>query len=69
VTFDKDFGELAFRAGLPALCGVLLSRLSGTCPAEDHARALAALESREDWTGCFAVVTDTLIRLRSLSGS
>jgi predicted nuclease of predicted toxin-antitoxin system len=25
VTQDKDFGELAFRRGLPAQCGVILS--------------------------------------------
>jgi len=24
ISFDKDFGELAFRAGLPAACGVIL---------------------------------------------
>jgi predicted nuclease of predicted toxin-antitoxin system len=29
ITHDKDFGELAFRYGLPAECGVLLIRLSG----------------------------------------
>jgi predicted nuclease of predicted toxin-antitoxin system len=29
VTQDKDFGELAFRFGLPAQCGVLLLRLTG----------------------------------------
>jgi predicted nuclease of predicted toxin-antitoxin system len=23
VTFDKDFGELAFRAGLPSTCGIV----------------------------------------------
>jgi len=66
VTFDKDFGELAFRAGLPAACGIVLFRLSGRHPAEDNARMLAALESREDWAGWFAVVTDSLIRLRPL---
>ena len=27
LTFDKDFGELARRAGLPAVCGVLLFRV------------------------------------------
>jgi predicted nuclease of predicted toxin-antitoxin system len=27
VTFDKDFGELAFRWGLPSSCGVILFRL------------------------------------------
>jgi predicted nuclease of predicted toxin-antitoxin system len=29
VTQDKDFGELAFHAGLPADCGVILFRLEG----------------------------------------
>jgi len=27
LTFDKDFGELAWRARLPAACGVVLLRL------------------------------------------
>ena len=27
LTFDKDFGELAWRVGLPASCGVVLFRL------------------------------------------
>ncbi len=26
VTFDKDFGEMAFRQGKPATCGVILLR-------------------------------------------
>ena len=26
LTFDKDFGELAFRHGLPSICGVVLVR-------------------------------------------
>ncbi|MHB8765032.1 MAG: DUF5615 family PIN-like protein [Deferrisomatales bacterium] len=69
VTFDKDFGELAFHAGLTASCGVVLFRLSGANPVEDNARALAALESRARWAGWFAVVTDTLIRLRPLPQS
>ena len=66
VTFDKDFGELAFRFGLPAQSGVVLFRLSGPSPEVDNARALAVLESREDWPGNFAVVTDNLIRIRPL---
>jgi predicted nuclease of predicted toxin-antitoxin system len=28
VTFDKDFGELAFRSGLPAECGIILFRIA-----------------------------------------
>ncbi|HVR94983.1 MAG TPA: DUF5615 family PIN-like protein [Thermoanaerobaculia bacterium] len=66
VTFDKDFGELAFRFGLPSSSGVVLFRLSGSSPDADNARALAALGSRDDWQGHFAVITDDRIRLRPL---
>jgi predicted nuclease of predicted toxin-antitoxin system len=27
ITFDKDFGELAFRAKLPATCGIIWFRI------------------------------------------
>jgi predicted nuclease of predicted toxin-antitoxin system len=66
VTFDKDFGELAYRFGLPASSGVILFRLSGSDPEIDNARALAALESGIDWVGSFAVVTNDRIRIRPL---
>lgn len=66
VTFDKDFGELAFKAGLPATCGVVLFRLTGSSPDVDNARALAALAERQDWAGHFAVVQDDRIRMRPL---
>lgn len=66
LTCDKDFGELAFRDRLPAECGIVLFRLGGADPATDNARALAALQSRDDWVGHFAVVTDNRIRLRRL---
>ena len=66
VTLDKDFGELAFRIGLPAECGVVLFRLTGLNPESDNARALAVLESRSDWIGHFAVVTNDRIRTRPL---
>lgn len=66
VTFDKDFGELAYRFRLPATSGVILFRLSGSNPEIDNARALAALESGIDWAGNFSVVTNDLIRVRPL---
>jgi predicted nuclease of predicted toxin-antitoxin system len=66
ITFDKDFGELACRQSLPVQCGVILFRLTGASPEEDNARALAALSSRSDWGGHFAVVQDDRIRLREL---
>lgn len=66
VTFDKDFGELAVRSRLPSSSGVVLLRLHGASPDEDNARAVAALTSRDDWAGHFAVVTDDRVRLRPL---
>ncbi len=34
LTFDKDFGELAFHRGLPATCGVILFRIPTRSPAQ-----------------------------------
>jgi predicted nuclease of predicted toxin-antitoxin system len=69
VTHDKDFGELAFRAGLPASCGVILLRLAGDNPDRDNRRAIEAILSRTDWAGHFSVVTDDRIRMRPLPGA
>ena len=66
VTHDKDFGELAFHSGLPAECGVILLRLTGDSPESDNSRALAVIESRQDWPGQFSVVTEDRIRMRPL---
>ncbi len=66
LTFDKDFGELAFRAGLPASSGIVLFRIS--VPSVEHTVRITvtALESRPDWAGHFAVVEDDQIRLTPL---
>ena len=64
VTHDKDFGELAFRFRLPATCGIVLFRLSGSEPDADNQRILDVLESRTDWAGHFSVVTDDRVRMR-----
>jgi predicted nuclease of predicted toxin-antitoxin system len=66
LTHDKDFSELAFHSRLPATCGVVLFRLTGTNPDTDNRRVLQVLESRTDWPGHFAVVTDDRIRIRPL---
>jgi predicted nuclease of predicted toxin-antitoxin system len=66
VTFDKDFGELAFRRGLAASVGVVLFRITLTSPEHAVQAAVAAFTSRADWTGQFAVVEDDRIRLRAL---
>jgi predicted nuclease of predicted toxin-antitoxin system len=66
ITQDKDFGELAFRYGLPAECGVILFRLGGATPDEDNRRMLEVIESRTDWAGQFAVASDDRLRMRPL---
>jgi predicted nuclease of predicted toxin-antitoxin system len=66
VTCDPDFGELAFRFGLPATCGVVLLRIPWTNPETDNALAVSALTSRDDWTGAFAVIERDRIRMRPL---
>ena len=66
VTCDTDFGELAFRFGLPAACGVVLLRIQWSDPIADNAFAVSTLTSRDDWTGVFAVVEPDRIRIRPL---
>jgi predicted nuclease of predicted toxin-antitoxin system len=69
LTHDKDFGELAYRIGLPSECGVILIRLSGINPDADNDRALEAIESRTDWEGHFSVIIEDRIRVRTLPAS
>jgi len=66
VTFDKDFGDLVFRLGTAASCGIVIFRISQPSSAEVAVRISITLHSRDDWRGHFAVVTDQLIRLRPL---
>jgi predicted nuclease of predicted toxin-antitoxin system len=68
LTLDKDFGELVFRRGLPAECGVILFRVDAESPAQVTEIALAALRSRDDWNGFFSVVGGGRIRMRRLRG-
>ncbi len=66
LTFDKDFGELAFKAGLAAPCGIILFRIQPQSPAYITRVAVATLESRTDWSGQFAVVEAGRIRMTPL---
>jgi predicted nuclease of predicted toxin-antitoxin system len=66
ITFDKDFGELAFRSGLVAPSGIILFRIRLSSPESVAARALTILESRSDWPGNFAVVEESRIRITAL---
>jgi len=67
LTFDKDFGELAYRYGLPAQCGVVLFRLPMPSRATVGVIVLAMLAQRSDWAGYFSVVEPGRIRSRLLA--
>lgn len=64
LTFDKDFGELVFRAGLPADSGVVLFRVHGLSVAERAQLVVNVLKQRIEWAGHFTVVRRD--RLRSV---
>ena len=67
LTFDKDFGELAFREGLPASsCGVVLLRVGAVSPARLAQKVVAVLGSRDDWVGHFSVIEEDRVRMTPL---
>ena len=66
LTFDKDFGELAWRAGLPANAGIVLFRIPMPSPADAGPAIANIIRSREDWAGHFSVVEPGRIRMRPL---
>jgi uncharacterized protein YecE (DUF72 family)/predicted nuclease of predicted toxin-antitoxin system len=67
LTFDKDFGDLAFQADLPATCGVVLFRVQAKSSSALAALVAAGLTSRLDWAGNFSVIEPRRIRMRPLS--
>lgn len=66
LTFDKDFGELVFRAGKSASSGLILFRISAKSPDYVAETAARVLEHRDDWLGHFAVVEDNRVRLKRI---
>jgi predicted nuclease of predicted toxin-antitoxin system len=66
VTFDKDFGELAFRSKLPATGGVILFRITASSSRRIAQVAVQALAARTDWAGHFSVIEDQRIRMTPL---
>jgi predicted nuclease of predicted toxin-antitoxin system len=66
LTFDKDFGDLAFQFRLPATCGIVLFRVEASSAAAMATLVLTALQSRTDWAGQFSVVEAGRIRMRPL---
>jgi predicted nuclease of predicted toxin-antitoxin system len=66
ITFDKDFGELAFHSKLPATVGVILFRITPLSSQHIALVAVQALASRSDWEGHFSVIEDDRIRMTPL---
>ena len=67
LTFDKDFGELAWHVGLPASSGVVLFRVPMPAAGEVGAVLAARISERTDWTGHFTVIEPGRIRMRPLA--
>lgn len=66
LTFDKDFGELAWRVGLPAASGIMLFRLPMPAAAAAGALLAARIGERTDWIGHFSVIEPARIRMRPI---
>jgi predicted nuclease of predicted toxin-antitoxin system len=66
LTFDTDFGQLAFHKGMPCTCGIVLFR-TPIASADDAARHIVStILSRSDWAGHFTVVEPGRIRMKQL---
>lgn len=66
LTFDKDFGELAFVGGLSTQSGVVLLRLRALDPETLTRRVVEAIDARDDWPGHFSVVESDRVRMTPL---
>jgi predicted nuclease of predicted toxin-antitoxin system len=67
LTFDKDFGDLARNATLPASCGVILFRIPPPRTDKAGAQFAASIASRKDWAGNFSVIEPDRVRMRPLN--
>jgi len=67
LTFDRDYGELIYRRGLPAPAGVLYLRFDPLSPVEPANYVLTLLAPGElQLEGRFSVATRQRIRQRQL---
>jgi predicted nuclease of predicted toxin-antitoxin system len=65
-THDKRFGKLAFEAGVPATCGVILLRLRTVELDAAVRRVVSALRSECTWDGHVATIEEDRVRLHRL---
>ena len=67
LTFDKDFGELARGAKLPAECGVILFRVPMPKAADLGRVLLDLIVAGPNWQGHFSVIEPGRVRVRPLA--
>jgi predicted nuclease of predicted toxin-antitoxin system len=63
VTFDKDFGEMAFRQGKTATCGVVLLRPRLRSPDHLARFMVTVLGQAISWEGNFSVAQEGKLRV------
>ena len=66
ITFDKDFGDLVFRSGQAAPCGIVLFRIATPSATVAAITIADTLNTRTDWIGQFSVVDNRRIRMTPL---
>jgi predicted nuclease of predicted toxin-antitoxin system len=62
LTFDKDFGEMVFRKGGNACCGILLFRTRLRSPEHLSGFVVRVLSQPIQWNGSFSVAEPGRIR-------
>jgi predicted nuclease of predicted toxin-antitoxin system len=67
LTFDKDFGELAFHQNVGPASGIILLRSGRLQPRKVAEMIAATLGLRNDWAGHFSVIEEDRIRMVPLS--
>jgi len=63
VTFDKDFGKLAFGSGRKASCGIILLRPRLRSPSHLSQFLINVLSQQIDWSGRFSVAQEDRLRV------
>lgn len=64
LTFDKDYGEIIFRHGLPAPPSVIFFRAKGANPEWSAQRLLKILLSGRQFNSSFTIVEEESVRQR-----
>ncbi|GAA5531538.1 DUF5615 family PIN-like protein [Herpetosiphon gulosus] len=66
LTFDRDYGELIFRFGLPVPAGIVYFRMPPTSPVAVAERLVALVAAAVPLVGMFTVVDTDHVRQRAL---